>query len=67
MMAEMDEPLHDQRRLERIMPDERRDCPACGGPLSIFGNAQRLDYRYSCTACGYFGPLLTQDELHELL
>ena len=66
-IPDMDEPLHDQRRLDRITPTEGKDCPKCGRAMTIFGNTQKLDFRYSCTGCGYYGPILTQDELHELL
>ncbi|MFC1978967.1 hypothetical protein ACFLVP_03165 [Chloroflexota bacterium] len=66
-MSKLDEPLRDQRRLERIVPTKRVDCPKCGRPMSIFGNSQRLDYRYNCTGCGYYGFILTQNELHALL
>ncbi|MFC2058288.1 hypothetical protein ACFLTS_01395 [Chloroflexota bacterium] len=59
--------LRDQRRLEKIVPSVRKNCPRCGGRLHISGNAQRLDYRFVCTSCDYSSPILSQDELDEVL
>jgi predicted RNA-binding Zn-ribbon protein involved in translation (DUF1610 family) len=62
-----DNPIRDQRILHRIIPEARKNCPECGRKMHIFGNAQRLDYKYNCSSCGYYGPMLSKDELHQIL
>ena len=44
-----------------------RDCPDCGKRLRLTGRAQILELRLNCQNCGYNSPLLSQEELHELL
>ena len=44
-----------------------RECPDCGKKLRLTGRAQLLKLRLSCQNCGYNSPLLSLEELHELL
>ena len=44
-----------------------RECPGCGKRLRLTGRAQLLELRLNCQNCGYNSPLLSQEELHELL
>jgi predicted RNA-binding Zn-ribbon protein involved in translation (DUF1610 family) len=44
-----------------------RECPRCGRRLRLTGRAQLLEYRLTCSECGYAGPLLTPEEIGELL
>ncbi len=44
-----------------------RACPNCGKRLRLTGRAQLLELRLSCQGCGYSSPLLSQDEIGELL
>ena len=44
-----------------------KECPSCGKRLRLTGRAQRLELRLNCQSCGFTGPLLSQEELHELL
>ncbi|MBI2868827.1 MAG: RNA-binding protein [Chloroflexi bacterium] len=44
-----------------------RKCPSCGAGLRLLGRLERGEFRLACSACGYTGPLLAQEELRELL
>ena len=44
-----------------------RECPDCGKRLRLAGRAQLLELRLNCPNCGYNSPLLSQEELHELM
>ncbi len=44
-----------------------RECPRCGKRLRLTGKAQRLEFRLTCTGCGYAGPLLSPAEVGELI
>jgi predicted RNA-binding Zn-ribbon protein involved in translation (DUF1610 family) len=44
-----------------------RECPCCGKHLRLIGRAQLLEFRLTCGSCGYAGPLLSRDELGELI
>ena len=49
-----------------IYPTDRK-CPLCEKRLRIAGRAQLLELRLNCQSCGYQSPLLSQEELQELL
>jgi ribosomal protein S27AE len=42
-------------------------CPQCGKRLRLTGHAQRLEFRLTCSSCGYTSDLLSQEEIGELL
>jgi predicted RNA-binding Zn-ribbon protein involved in translation (DUF1610 family) len=44
-----------------------RECPGCGKRLRLTGRAQCLELRLNCPNCGYNSPLLSQEEIRELL
>jgi predicted RNA-binding Zn-ribbon protein involved in translation (DUF1610 family) len=44
-----------------------RECPHCGKKLRLTGRAQLFEFRLSCAACGYAGPLLAPAEVGELI
>jgi len=44
-----------------------RECPDCGKRLRLTGRAQLLELRLSCQNCGYASPLLSREEIGELL
>ena len=44
-----------------------RVCPDCGKRLRLTGRAQMLELRRNCQNCGYNSPLLSQEEIGELL
>jgi ribosomal protein S27AE len=44
-----------------------RECPRCGKRLRLTGRAQLLEFRLTCGNCGYAGPLLSKEELGELI
>lgn len=44
-----------------------KECPSCGKRLRLTGRAQRLEFRLTCNHCGYASPLLSQEEIGELL
>jgi len=43
------------------------ECPDCGKRLRLIGRAQLIKFRLSCQNCGYNSPLLSQEELREVL
>ena len=49
-----------------VFPTTRK-CPECGKKLRMVGRAQMLEFRLSCHNCGYAGPLLSREELGELI
>lgn len=44
-----------------------RECPECGKKLRLTGRAQLVEFRLSCPNCGYTSPLLSREELGEIL
>jgi ribosomal protein S27AE len=42
-------------------------CPECGKRLRLTGRAQLVEFRLACQNCGYASPLLTPEEIGELL
>ncbi len=42
-------------------------CPTCGARLALTGSLQKAEFHLTCSACGYYGPRLSQDKLRELL
>ena len=49
-----------------VLPTSR-ECPDCGKKLRLTGRTQLLELRLNCQNCGYNSPLLSQEELRELL
>ena len=62
-----DNPVRDQRILHGIIPETQDTCPECGRKMHISSNSQRFDYRYSCTSCGYYGPMLSCIQIYEII
>ena len=44
-----------------------RECSVCGKRLRLTGRSQLLEFRLTCQNCGYQSPLLSKEELHEVL
>ncbi len=44
-----------------------KECPGCGKRLRLTGRARQLQLRLNCQNCGYNSPLLSQEEIRELL
>ena len=44
-----------------------RGCPDCGKKLRLTGKAQLFELRLTCVNCGYTGPLLSPQEIAELI
>jgi predicted RNA-binding Zn-ribbon protein involved in translation (DUF1610 family) len=45
----------------------QQPCPDCGQRLRLAGRAQTLHLHLSCQHCGYNSPLLSREEISELL
>ena len=46
---------------------EAQECPDCGKRLRLTGRTQLLELRLSCHNCSYASPLLSREEIGELL
>jgi ribosomal protein S27AE len=44
-----------------------RECPQCGKRLRLAGRAQLAEFRLNCVSCGYTGPVLSMEEVGDLL
>ena len=44
-----------------------RECPDCGKRLRLTGRAQIPELRLTCQTCGYTSPLLSTEEIGEVL
>lgn len=44
-----------------------RKCPNCGKSLCPTGRSRLLELKLNCNHCGYYSPILSQEELHELI
>ncbi|MFH1169832.1 MAG: hypothetical protein V1691_03960 [Chloroflexota bacterium] len=44
-----------------------RKCPTCGGRLRLIGRTQQLEFRLACQSCDFHGPMLSREEIQEVL
>jgi len=44
-----------------------RECPNCGRKLRVTGNLQQIKLNLTCLDCGYHSPLLSLDEVREVI
>ena len=44
-----------------------RACPECHGKLRVTGQAQRMELRLTCSKCGYASPMLSLEEIGDLI
>jgi len=44
-----------------------KDCPNCGRRLRVTGSLQQIKLNLTCLDCGYLSPLLSLEEVREVI